>query len=134
MRAVRTRTIFGMKLCGQKPGVIFQLDDFDQPPVRREPAQHESFGRQLLTVGVIELKAMPMSFTHFVDAIHFVRERPLSQAAEVAPQPHGAALIAYALLILHQMNDGMRRPLVEFSAVGTGQACHMTGKLDGRSG
>src|SRR5687767_6434277 len=49
MRAVRTRTIFGMKLCGQKPGVIFQLDDFDQPPVRREPAQHKSFGRQLLT-------------------------------------------------------------------------------------
>jgi len=90
-----------MKLSSQKPGVILQLDNFDQPPVRREPAQHESFCRQLLTVGVVEFEAMPMSFTHFVHAIHLVRERPLSQPAEVAPQPHGAALVAYALLILH---------------------------------
>ncbi len=128
MGTVRTRTIFRMKLCGQEPGMIFQLDDFDQPPIRREPAQHESFCRQLLTVGVVELKAVPMPFTDFVDAIHFVRERPFAQPAEVAPQPHRAALVAYALLILHQVDDWMGRPLVELGAVGAGQVPRRAGR------
>jgi hypothetical protein len=38
VRPMWTGTVFRMELCPQEPGMIFQLDDFDQPAVGREAA------------------------------------------------------------------------------------------------
>src|SRR6476646_3677850 len=107
MRAVRTRTVFRMELCCQEPGMILELDDFDQLAIRRQPAQHQSLCRQLFSVGVIELEAVPVSFANFIHSIHLMSERALHEAAEIASQSHGPAFVADALLFVHQVNDRM---------------------------
>src|SRR6478609_11566846 len=110
MGTVRTRTIFRMELCSQEPGMVLELDDFDQPAVRRQPAQHQALSRKLLTVGVVEFKPVSVPFTNFVHAIHLVGKRPFSEAAEIASEAHCPALVAHGLLVVHQVYDWMRRP------------------------
>ena len=85
--------------------MILELDDFDQPAIRRQSAQHQSLYRQLLSVGVIELEAVPVSFANLIHSIHLVSERALPEAAEIASQSHGPAFVADALLIEHRARD-----------------------------
>jgi len=87
--------------------MILEFDDFDQPAIRRQSAQHQSLYRQLLSVGVIELEAVPVSFANLIHSIHLVSERALPEAAEIASQSHGPAFVADALLIVHQVYDWM---------------------------
>src|SRR5512146_3368158 len=98
-----------MELRGEEPGMILEFDDFHQSTIRRQSAQHQSLRGQLLTIGVVELIAMAMPFPDFAYPVHLLGERPVSEHAEVAPQPHGAALIANGMLIRHEMDDRVRR-------------------------
>ena len=107
-----------MELRRQEPGVVFQFDDFDKPTVRRQPAQHESLRKQLLTVRVIEFVAVPMALAHFAHPVHLLGQGALPELAEIGSEPHGPAFSTDGLLIRHQMNDGIRGGLVEFRAVG----------------
>src|SRR6185436_20887719 len=58
MRTMWPRRELRMKLGRQEPGMPLQLDDLHQAAVRREPAEHESLGRQLFPVGVVEFIAV----------------------------------------------------------------------------
>src|SRR6476661_3275015 len=91
MGTVRTGTIFRMELCSQEPGMVLEFDDFNQPAVGRETAQHQSLRRQRLTVRVVEFEPVPVSFANFVHTVHFVGERALSKTTEVTSQPHCSA-------------------------------------------
>ena len=79
--------------------MILELDDFYQSAVRRQSTQDEPFRNQLLTIGVVELIAMAVPFTHFAHSVHFLCKRSLSEFAEVTPQTHGTALVADGTLI-----------------------------------
>src|SRR5512134_3075617 len=73
---------------------------------------------------------MAMPLTNFIDSVHFVGERPLTEAAEITAQPHRPSFVAHALLIMHQVNDRMGRPFVELGAVGACQAGDVARKFD----
>src|SRR6185295_2336573 len=122
MGTVRARAILRMELCGQKPGMVFQFDDFDQAAVRGKPAQPQPLCRQLLAVRVVEFEAVPMPLTNFIHPVHLVGERALAEPAEIASEPHRPALVAQTLLVVHQVDDRMGRPVVELGAVRAAQA------------
>ena len=76
--------------------MVLELDDFDQPAVRRQPAQYQALCRELLTVGIVEFEPVSVSFTNFVHAVHLVGERPFPEPAEIASETHGPAFVADA--------------------------------------
>src|SRR3989304_300226 len=84
---------------------------------------------------------MPVPFGYFFITICLVRERPLLDVAGVCSETHAAALVAGHIALLNgliavvvplfqEVNDGMRRPLIEFRTVRSLEACEVPRRLD----
>ena len=58
------------------------------------------------------------------------RQRALLHHARVGPEAHRAALLGHALLLLHQVDDRVRRLLVELGRVRVRPAQHVAGIFD----
>ncbi len=61
MRGIWARLKLWMELGRNKPGMIAQLDDFDETSVRRVTRHDETIGLKLLSKLVVKLESMPMA-------------------------------------------------------------------------
>src|SRR5213594_1927209 len=91
MRAHRTGLQLGMELTADEPGMIGQLDHFDQRAIRRQPrAAHAVLGEHV-AIRVRDLVAMAMPLAHFGRVVRLRHARAGAQAAGIGAQPHRAA-------------------------------------------
>ena len=105
----------GMRLRGDEPRVqvAAQLDHLDQLAIRAR-AGHDQAGRlQLLAVRAVELVTMTMALLHQRLAIRLRRERACDERARIRAKAHGAALLGHALLLIEQVDHGVRALRVE---------------------
>src|SRR6266481_1364129 len=102
-----------MELAADEPRMVGELDDLDQRLIRRDAAENQPGAAELLAIRVVELVAVAMPFVDLALAVEPCRERVLAQHARVRAEPHGAALARHHVLALHEMNDRMRRAVVD---------------------
>ena len=69
MGTVRARPELRVKLRSQEPRMIAQFDNFDEAAVGREPAEHQSLFGQVISIAIVELVPMTMTFRHFRDTV-----------------------------------------------------------------
>ena len=62
MRIHGARFEFGVKLTPEKPGMIFELDDFHKIPIGGNAAEYQSTLLKRFTIGIIEFVAVAVSF------------------------------------------------------------------------
>jgi hypothetical protein len=60
---------FRMELAAQEPGMIFDLDNLDEPAVGRDPAQHHALGGKAFAIVVVEFITMPVALGNLFAAI-----------------------------------------------------------------
>jgi len=111
---------FRMKLPRQEPRVVSQLNNLDQVAAGRDPTDSHPRFFQLKPVFIIEFVTMAVAFIDFPVAISGKGERFFSQLTGVLTQSHGPALITIHILIVHQVDDGVRRIRFKFRA---GEVC-----------
>ncbi len=111
-----------------------ELDDLDEPTVRRGPRDHQPGGGEPVPVVVVDLIAVPVTLTDLGDPVHPPGHRPRSQHARVAAQTHGAAHIPltsdHRPLVGHGGDHRMRGVRVELGRVRPHQPGHVAGRLD----
>src|SRR5262245_486652 len=64
MRAHRPRLQLGMELATDEPGMVGQLDHFDERSIRREARAAHSVLREHIAIGVRHLVAVPVTLAH----------------------------------------------------------------------
>ena len=106
-----------MKLTGQEPGVIFQLNYFDQVSIWRQATEFEPSFFQLNAIPIIEFIPVPMPFIYLSSSISFISVGFFSQLTGIFAKPHGATLIPFHTLIGQQVNDEVWRIGSELGAI-----------------
>ena len=132
MRLVGLRLELGVKLHREKPRVIFDFDDLDQIAARVDSADDQTAALKLSDIRVVHFKTMPMALADAGGLVGFRRQRAGRERALVAAEPHGRALVDHALLLLHHVDDGMRRVDVKLGGVRTFQFKHVAAVFDHR--
>ena len=96
----------------------WELDHFHQ--IRRDVAagEHHPVALEDLGVFVVELEAMAVPFADVELAIRFGGQRPRREPARVRTEPHRAAHDLEVTLILHEIDDRMRRLRLDLARVG----------------
>ena len=56
---------FGMELTAEEPGMIFNLDNFNQVVVRRRSRYHQAVVFQLLTIGIVKFEPVAVPLGNF---------------------------------------------------------------------
>src|SRR2546425_99785 len=121
---------FRVELHADKPGMIAQLDDLDQLAIRRQTAEDHAPGHKPLTVGVVELVAVAVALGDALFAVEPRRQASIQQDAGISTQTHGAALVHYPALLVHQSDDRVRRVRIDLSRIGVRQPTDVAAKLD----
>jgi len=98
----------GVELHPHKPGMVAQLNDLDQSAIRRQTAENQAFGQEHLTIGVIELIPVAMTFGDLLLPIQL--RPPGCRPGACTDMSQGASyrLFSPPLLLIHQGNDGMQ--------------------------
>ena len=133
MRPLRTRLELGVELAGHEPRVVLQLDDLDEPAVRRLTAQEHPGGLERLAVAVVHLEPMAVPLVDDLLAVDRSRLRAGRQPRRVQPQPHRPALVLHVALVGHEVDHGVLGEHVELGRVGVRRADHVAGELDDRA-
>src|SRR6185436_17795740 len=89
---------FRVELAGDEKRMIFQLDYFHQLSIRGKPAEDEPGLFEALTIGVVELVAMPMAFVNKKCTVEMVGQRAHNQLARLRAQSHRAAFLGNLFL------------------------------------
>src|SRR5262245_57759793 len=104
---------FRMKLHGEKPRMIGQLDDLDELAVRARAGKGKAVGDELLPIHVVELVAVAMPLCYSLFTVGFTGPRSIRQRRGLGTQPHGAAFVGDVLLLVQKADHRVRRVLVE---------------------
>jgi hypothetical protein len=113
--------------------VVGELDDLDQPAVRREAAEDHPRLVHDLAVLVVELKAVAMPLVHDLFAVGPERVRARQQLARVKTEAHGAAHLVHVALLGHEVDDRRRREGGELGRVGVGSVELLASEVDDRA-
>src|SRR5688572_16664479 len=105
MRTVRPRLELGMELAPDEPGMIGQLDHFDQALIGRLAAQTEAMLREDVTIRVVDLPPVPVAFADVRRAVRLRRAGSRAKPGWIGPQAHGAAHVLYPALRGQQGDD-----------------------------
>src|SRR5205085_11105685 len=97
--------------------VVGELDDLDQPTVRRQAREPHSALREQLAVRVVELVPMPMTLENDRLCVRAGGERAIVEDARVTTQAHRSALLVDVSLLGQQVDDRMRRERIELRRV-----------------
>ncbi len=111
--------------------MIRDFHDLDQISLRVDAGYPKACLLQLCAVGVVKLVAVAVALENGALAIGRLSPAARRQIALVFAQPHGPAQVFQVLLILHHIDDGMRRARVELCGIGIRPAQDVSGKLDG---
>ena len=106
-----------MKLAADEPRVIWQLDDLDESTVWREPGERHPGRLQLISVLVVEFKAVAVTLSNQIRTVGRTRTRFTHHATRISAEPHGATLICEVLLFVEERDAGMRRVRIELGLV-----------------
>ena len=107
-----------------------QLDNLDQPVVRRNAAKNHAGSGHLLAVLVVDLVAVAVALGNRAGAVKTHGQGVLSQAAGVRPEAHGRAFVGDTFLLGQDMDDGVGGRGVHFFRIGVCQIAGVAGKLD----
>src|SRR5437868_3099238 len=88
VRAVGSRAKLRVELARDKPGVVGQLDDLDEPSIGRHAAEHHARFAHHLAVLVVELEAVAMALVHDLFPIRLVGAGAWLELAWVQAEPH----------------------------------------------
>ncbi|SCH06300.1 Uncharacterised protein [uncultured Clostridium sp.] len=118
-----------MGLRRQEERVIFQLDHFHNPSIRRNTGKRHPRLTQHLTVIIVDLIPMAMTLMNGLLAVQLVSLCILIQNTRIRTKPQGTADILDSILIRHQMNHRMRGIGIQLHTVGVLISDDMAGKL-----
>ena len=110
--------------------MVFYFDHFHKAVIRQGAGNHEAAFGELLTVIVVELIAMAMTFRNVCRTVSCEGMRTFTQGAGVGTKAHRAALVFDALLGFHEVDNGVLRFCIEFGAVCVRHAADVAGKFD----
>ena len=110
--------------------MIRQLEHLDDAAVRRHAAQAHTGVRQRGAVVVVDLVAVAVALVDERLAIELKGTGVRVEAAGVRAEAERAADVQNALLVSHQMDDGIGRVGHELDAVRLGQADDVAWKYD----
>ena len=109
--------------------VARQLDHLDQALVGRKTRDNQTSALELVTEGVVELKAVTVTLVDELLAICLAREGIGGKLARIGTQTHGAPLLGHVLLRAHQVDDTIRAIRIELGRAGAGKADDVAGKF-----
>ena len=132
MRLVWLRLKFRVRLRAEEPRMPLELDDLHEVQAPVDAADNQAAPLELVDVGVVHLVTMAVPLPHRGRTIRFVREAARSDRTFVATQPHRRAFIRHPLLLLHQIDHGMRRLGIKLEAVRAFELEHISRELDHR--
>ena len=130
MRVVRAGVELRMGLRGEEVRMIRQLEHLDDAAVRRHAAQAHTGVRQRGAVVVVDLVAVAVALVDERLAIELKGAGIRVQTAGVRAEAERAADVQNALLVSHQMDDGIGRVGHELDAVRLGQADDVACEFD----
>ena len=81
----------GMKLTGDKEGVVFEFNHFNEFSIRGKAAQDEAGLFKTLAVGVVEFVAMPVAFVDEKCAVEMAGQGAHDQLTWLRAEAHGPA-------------------------------------------
>src|SRR5579859_664652 len=110
--------------------MVAQLADLDQRTVGRDAAGDQPFLFEDVTVGVVELVAVPVPLHDHVFAVGRLRLRARLETAGIAAQPHGATLLRDTGLLREQADDRDGRARRELGGVHIVRAEDVPRELD----
>ena len=109
--------------------MVRHFDHLDQPRIGVDAHGLHAGGFELLQIVVVELVAVTVTLRNIELSVGRSDLRTLLQRTGIGAQTHRAALGRHALLLLHQVDDRMRRRF-HFARIGVGDAQHVAGELD----
>ena len=112
---------FGMKLAGDKEGMLGQFDDLNQLAVRSKAAESKAGFLELVAIRVVELVAMAVAFVDDKGAIEPRGFCAHDQLARLGAEAHGAAFFGDFGLLIEYGDDRIRSVEVEFGGVRFGE-------------
>src|SRR5450759_4862570 len=130
VRAVGPRAELWMELACDKPRVIRELDDLDQPSIGRHAAEHHTRVAHHLAILVVELEAMAVALVNDLFAVSLVGQRAWEQPARVQAESHRPAHLVDVSLLGHQVDHRCGCERGELCGVGVRRVQHLAGKVD----
>ena len=114
-----------MRLRAQEERVRRQFDHFDK--VRRHVAAREDHAVTFedLRILVVEFEPVAVSLADVEDTVGLGRKRSRYQSARIGAEPHRPAHHLEVSLILHEVDDRMRRLGLDFARVSEFQAAQL---------
>jgi len=122
--------VLGMELYANEPPLLGQFHDLHEVGVRVHAREAHALLQQLVAKNIVYFVAVPVALLHHRVAVDRVDAGVLLDPAVVLPEAHGPALVRDFLLLLHEVDDGIGRVLVELGRVGPVPAAHVPRKLD----
>src|SRR5829696_7150703 len=99
MRAFRPGLELGMELAGDEPRMVLELDDLDEPAIRRLARQHHAGGFEHWAIPVVDLEPVAVALVDDLTAVHRRRLRPWRQPRGIQAETHRPALVLHLALI-----------------------------------
>ena len=121
-----------MELAGHKPGMVRQLDHFNDMLVRRYTGEQHSLLLHLFPVIVIEFISVAVALVNELLAVFAICLGADIQNTGILPQPHGAAPLVHIPLVRHQIDDVVGRRRVDFGRMRIRIPQHVAGKFHHR--
>ena len=110
--------------------VVLELDELDQPPVRRDARADAGRRPRAAAVAVVELEAVPVPLGHGQRPVGLGHLGAGQQHGLVGAEPHRPALVRHLRLVGHEVDHHVRREAVELARVGPLQPGPVAGHLD----
>src|SRR5439155_13222082 len=120
----------GMGLRADPERMARQLDELDEAVVGRHARAPHPALLQPRAVARVDLVAVPVAFVYELLAIRRRDLRTRQQPGRVHPEAHGAAHLHHLALLVHEVDDQMRRADVELTRVRAGEAADVASEVD----
>ena len=131
MGAVRAALELGVGLGADPVRVVGELDELDEPAVRRGPRAHEAVLGEAGPVVRVELVAVAVPLADHRLAVRRGNLGARFEHGVVGAEAHRAALVGDVELVVHQVDDRVLGGRVHLGRVGIGEPEHVAAELDG---
>ncbi len=115
VRLERFALEFGVELNSYKPGMVWDLDDFDQAAVGTGARESQAIRLKLLAILIVEFVPVAMSLINVLGIVRLARDAVGIQHRGLGPQSHCATHLRHILLFIKQADHWVFRVFVEFA-------------------
>lgn len=121
---------FWVELSGDHTRVICELDNLDELSIGRRPRNDETIVLKCLTISIIELIAVSMSFGYLGGTVRLLGETSFFDGTWIRSESHRPSLGTDRFLILHEVDYLMFGCVVEFFGIGTSETTDIASEFD----